>query len=339
MGVPFWQAEESLEKAAVELFGTDPGIRSVGITRHGSGFGYRAVRNGAVALPSRSGLPRIPEIDQVPVVFADAPGEIESLVMVVKSGPASPAASSLVPEVHRHRPLVAGLQIQNFDDDDRQGILGRGLMTVGTLGCFVRDASGAPALLSNNHVIAGENRGLRRHDRILQSGGEEYRMEERIAVLTDFLDLQVSPAGGTPRLGTAVLNEVDAGLAALDPDVLFTLGYLERRNLTAPNGTAAARPGDQVFKVGRTTGLTFGEVLDVAAIVGAVAYGPGPCWFQHSIVIEGLGGTQFSDKGDSGSVVSRINGEIVGLIYAGNGQQTYACPIEAVLRGLRCTLT
>jgi hypothetical protein len=337
MGVPFWQAQESLEKVATELFAADPRVRSVGITRCGAGFGYRAVRSGSV-LPLRESMPLLSEIERVPVLFVDGPGEVESLVMVVESGPASPAAATLVPEARRHRPLVAGLQIQNFDEDDRRGILNRGLIAVGTLGCFVRLDSGAPALLSNNHVIAGENQGVRRRDRMLQAGGQAHTADNQVAVLEDFVPLQLSPAGAMPSLGTAVLNEVDAGVATLDSAVPFTQGYLSRRKLAPPGATVTARPGDRVFKVGRTTGLTYGEVVDVAAIVGPVLYGSGPCWFRRSIVVEGLQGTQFSDKGDSGAIVVRGTGEVVGLVYAGNGQQTYACPIDGILRELRCTL-
>jgi hypothetical protein len=50
-----------------------------------------------------------------------------------------------------------------------------------------------------------------------------------------------------------------------------------------------------------------------------------------------LNGTLFSDKGDSGSAIVRTNGEVIGLLYAGNGQQTDACPIEDILSSLHCS--
>jgi hypothetical protein len=127
-------------------------------------------------------------------------------------------------------------------------------------------------------------------------------------------------------------------VAKLDENVQFKQGYLPFRNLVAPSATAKARIGDRVFKVGRTTGLTHGEVTDVATVVGPVPYDPGPCWFRRSLTIEGLNGTQFSDKGDSGSAIVRTNGEIVGILYAGNGAQTFACPIDTCLQNLKCTL-
>jgi Trypsin len=150
--------------------------------------------------------------------------------------------------------------------------------------------------------------------------------------------LQDSPPGTTPRTGLVVFNEIDAGVAELDQGLSFGQGYLPFRRLIAPSATATARVGDRVFKVGRTTGLTHGEVTDVATVVGPIPYDLGPCWFRRSITIEGLNGTQFSDKGDSGSAIVRTNGELVGILYAGNGKETYACPIEAVFRELNCTL-
>src|SRR5436309_1367966 len=92
-----------------------------------------------------------------------------------------PLAASFVPEQQSHRPLVCGLQVQNVDDDDRQrqaGELGPGFLVIGTLGCFVRLASGSDAALSNNHVLAGENRGRKGQDRILQPGDLTFTAEQ-----------------------------------------------------------------------------------------------------------------------------------------------------------------
>lgn len=336
MGVPFRQAAEAVEEVAAILFDSDPRVRSVGVTRHGEAFGYRAVRNSAIIVPQALGREPVGEVFGVPVAFTDAPGDVESLAVVAASGPASPAASSLIPEVLKQRPLVSGLQIQSFDDDDRQGILERGFMIVGALGCFVTLADGKPGFLSNNHVVAGENRGKRGVDRILQPGSSTFDRADLAGILEDFVDLKVSPAGASPKKGTAIFNEVDAGVVRLSDGVSFKQGFLPFRGLVAPNGVAPAKTDDLVFKVGRTTGLTHGKVTDVAAIVGPIQYDPGPCWFRRSIVIEGLNGTLFSDKGDSGSAIVRTNGEVIGLLYAGNGQQTYACPIEDILSSLHC---
>jgi len=342
MGVAYGLALEQLESAASGVFGADKKVRSLGIGRHGSGFGYVAVRN-AAAIQPLGGVEAIaaavPSFGKIPVTYIDSQNDPKSLVKVPHTGPGSPTAASLVPEQANHRPLVCGLQIENFDDDVRTGVIQGGNIIVGTLGCFVTLQSGNKAILSNNHVVAGENRGLRGNDRIMQPGSGAFTAAEQAGTLTDFVAVQPSPAGATPAGGGVIFNDVDAGVAQLLANVKFAQTYLSTRtSVKPPGGTAAAAVGDQVFKVGRTTGLTHGEVTQVSTIVGPIPYAPGPCWFQNTLVVEGLDGTMFSDHGDSGSAVVRSDGKIVGLLFAGNGQQTYVCDIGLVLQALQCTI-
>jgi hypothetical protein len=338
MGVPLKQATESLENAVNTLF-RDPKVRSVGIGKHEQGFGYFAVRNSAAIVPLTAVSPaKTKAVAQIPVVFRDTPNEVEPHVKVPFSGPAASGAASLVIEQKRFRPLCAGLQIQNFDDDIRTNTIAGGHIIIGTLGAFVRLSGGKGALLSNNHVVAGENRGKKGKDRILQPGSGAFSASLQVATLTDFVKINRSPAGASVIAGTAILNLVDAGVAQILAGLKFGQGYHPTRALPKPTGTASAKLGDKVFKVGRTTGLTHGVVVSIATTVGPIPYADGPSWFSRSIVIEGVNGTMFSDHGDSGSAIVRASGEIVGLLYAGNGQQTYACPIDEVLKALKCTL-
>lgn len=247
--------------------------------------------------------------------------------------------STPVPETELHRPLVCGLQIQNFDCDIREGHLAEGFVILGTLGCFVRTSDGAPTLLSNNHIVGGENRGILGQDRILQPGGSFFDVSTPIAVLEDFVPLATSAPGATPALGNVAANVIDAAVARLLSNVPFETGYLPVRPVPAPRGSSPPLPGDRVVKVGHATGFTKGIVADVSAVVGPVQYDSGPCWFFRTIVVEGLNGTTFSDHGDSGSVVLREStGEVVGLVYSGNSEQTFVCPIDEVLHALNCTL-
>ena len=129
-----------------------------------------------------------------------------------------PQAASFVPEQQFTRPLVCGLQVQNVDDDDRQRLAGQlapNLIGIGSLGCFVTLATGATAFLSNNHVLAGENRGLKGHDRILQPGNLAFDPNQHYATLTDFIPLKPSPNNARPARGNVVFNEVDAAVAVL----------------------------------------------------------------------------------------------------------------------------
>jgi hypothetical protein len=136
-----------------------------------------------------------------------------------------------------------------------------------------------------------------------------------------------------------VFNAVDAAMAKLEQGVAFTQTYLPAHQQPALQGIGVPRVGDKVFKIGRTTGLTNGTITAVAIVVGPIAYDPGNCWFNQQFEIVGDQGTMFSDHGDSGSAILSTTGEVLGLLYAGNGTQTYACPIQTVLAALNCNLT
>ena len=337
LSVSFDHALKHLDEAVAVLFGSDPRVQSVGIRVYGGGFGYDAVRNDECAEPISSGQPQFREIGEVPVIYTDAPGAVEPLLLVPHSGPAVPNSSSIIPEVQRQRHLVCGAQVQNFDDDARSGVLDQGWMNVGTLGCFVRLADGRKGFISNNHVLAGQNRGEEGTDRILQPGAHTHTAGDQVGTLHRFVRLAPSSEDARPANGDAVQNQVDAAVASLDETIEHVQGYLRSRGLIAPSAVAKPRLGDEVFKVGRSTALTYGRIVNVATTV-PVLYQLGKCWFWPVIRIEGIDGAQFSDKGDSGSLIVRRNGEAVGLLFAGKGNSAYACPLDTALSLLECEL-
>ncbi len=155
MGVEFNRAAEQIHSAAANIFSSDPRVRSLGIGRHESGFGYIAVRNASLVVPEAAEIRIAADFQNIPVAFLDSHRDPESLVKVPHSGPGSPTVASLVPVQARSRALVCGLQTENFDDDQRTGVIAGGHLIVGTLGCFVNLAAGVKAILSNNHVVAG----------------------------------------------------------------------------------------------------------------------------------------------------------------------------------------
>jgi hypothetical protein len=106
------------------------------------------------------------------------------------------------------------LQIQNFDDDTRTGEIQKGFIIIGSLGCFVNQGKKGPFILSNNHVVAGENRG-KAGDRILQPGSATVSPKLLVAKLADFVKIKFSPVGAQPPDPTVVFNDVDAGLAKI----------------------------------------------------------------------------------------------------------------------------
>lgn len=336
MAVDLMTALAKVELAARDIFGSDEAVRSVGVGEVTGGYGFVAVRNvhAPAAFSARARGNALTEFDGIPVTYACSNMDPTQLARVPYAGPGSPAVGSVIQERQAHSDMRCGLQIQNFDQDARSRVIDSNIIWVGTLGCFVKLAGSETAILSNNHVLAGENLG-RLGDRISQPG--DLAFASHVATLTNFVPLKFSPAGASVATGTALLNEVDAGVAALEAGVSHSQAFLASRLAVAPRGTASALPRDKVHKVGRTTGLTFGTVKQIGVVIECT-YESGLCWFRQCIAIVGKDGTTFADQGDSGSAIVRDDGMIVGLLFSGSDTTTYACPIDKVLHGLNCQL-
>lgn len=325
-----------VEQAAALLF-RDIRVRSVGVTRADGQMRLYVVRNALVPVPLGA-APETLQFQGVPIVYSDAPAEVAPLVEVPLAQ-AIPAAADAIPERDAHNSLCSGLQIQNFDDDERSGTIARGNMSVGTLGCFVSLADGRQAMISNNHVLGGHNDG-RAGDRVLQPGAGAFEDGLHVANLASFVPLRWSPAGASPTDAAGVeYNEVDAAVAELRTAVRGQ-GFLPARQLRSIARVTAPTPQQRVFKVGRTTGLTYGTISSIGSIVGPMRYRGGIAWFRRSFTVLGENGTAFGGPGDSGSAIVTPTGAIVGLLYSGNGRDTYGCPMDEVLGQLpgNCTL-
>jgi hypothetical protein len=334
------EAVGRVEETAGRLIEVDSRVHAVGVSLSPAGKPfYRAVRNVKKIVPQSAKQPMLTASAAAaatkppfPVKFVDATDDARAQFRM-PFGVATSAAGQM-PEQLMRRPLRCGQQIQNFDDDDRQGIVNQGFIIVGSIGCFVRKNGNGPFILSNNHVVAGENRG-KPNDRILQSGATAFAGNEMVARLSDFVTIKFSPVSATVAAGTVVFNDVDAGIARIDTGIPTKNAYLPgRTGFKPPKAIGKTNPHDAVSKVGRTTGATRGTVTSISTIVGPVEYDGKPAWFRNSIEIEGINGTLFSDHGDSGSAIVNAKGELVALLYAGNGTQTYACPIERVVEAL-----
>jgi hypothetical protein len=163
-------SEGDFNTSAYEIFGADPRVRSVGIGRHDGRLSLVAIRNTSVAVPLTQ-VKELKSFHTLPVNYIDGDRNPESLALRLKIRRRdTPHEKLTVPEQGQHRPVVCGLQVQNFDDDFRTDALKSGHMIVGTIGCMVRLRNGSSGFLSNNHVVAGQNRGHKERDRILQAG-------------------------------------------------------------------------------------------------------------------------------------------------------------------------
>jgi hypothetical protein len=226
----------------------------------------------------------------------------------------------------KQRPLLIGSSI---------GFLASGFIMAGTLGCFVRSGSSAALyILSNNHVLADENR-YPKGGSIVQPGALDggSPTADRVAKLTRFV-----------RLDPAQKNFVDCAIAELNPAIQADLHKLKGIG-TLAGQRSDLDVGDVVHKVGRTTGVRHGRVTAFELDGVAVEYDVGVVTFDDQIEIEGSGNRSFSDAGDSGSLIVDDEMRASALLFAGgdhgghNGKGlTYANPIDAVLKALKVKL-
>lgn len=239
----------------------------------------------------------------------------------------------------RIRPVVPGASVSHVD------------VSAGTIGSFVRRPSVAgPAaeLLSNNHVLADENKGAI-GDPILQPGAFDGGTVpgDVIGTLAAFVPVATDGA-----------NVVDCALSSIDDEVGWSLstfddegGLIGVYDVTAGDDDGAEFPA--VVKFGRTTGRTGGTITAIELDNLRVQYDVGVVRFDDQIEVQGTSGP-FSQGGDSGSLVITTaatdpnpagGARAVGLLFAGSdtggpngGGLTYVNPITVVLAELDADL-
>lgn len=224
----------------------------------------------------------------------------------------------------RHRKLKLGTSIGHF------------AITAGTLGAVVkRRADGVELLLSNNHVLANENKG-KVGDAILQPGVADggTNPADHVASLEPFT-----------RLKKTGSNRVDCACGKPSAGIGYDSRTLHRLGKLSGIGSEFLDEGTEVAKVGRTTGLTRGRVTAFELDNVIVQFDIGFLRFDDQFEVEGAGDDPFSRGGDSGSLVVDADLRAVGLLFAGgevggeNGQGlTFVNPIRSVLDALKVDL-
>lgn len=202
-------------------------------------------------------------------------------------------------------------------------------ITAGTLGAFVLDRSSrAVQILSNNHVLANENRSQAGDD-ILQPGNFDHGRDPRdaIAHLARFIPIDfVRP------------NNVDAAVANVSQTSTFDAHYLDSLgNLVGGREDPISGTID-VYKIGRTTGLTQGVVTAIELDNVTVSYNDGSARFDSQIEVEGVANGPFAAGGDSGALVVDNSQKAIGIVFGGTLQGgandlglVYVNPIATVL--------
>jgi len=285
-----------------------PGVNLVGV-----GIGEKVVKDQPtgelcvkVLVARKYPRGRISRPDRIPSSVGGIPTDIEGVGY---------ARKFQVANQQRHRPVPGGVS-------GGLALDGVTFLYAGTLGVVVVDRADRRALLalSNNHVLADENRaspGAAVVQPATLDGGDA---GDRVGVLDRFEPLQFNN----------VPNQMDAALARFDAGVGITPRIL---GIGLPAGSGAPSLNLLVRKSGRTTGVTEGIVRAVRFDVFNVRYDQGPLRMDDVMVIEGVNGS-FSRPGDSGSAIVDVGGRVVGLLFAGSDVVTFAIPIRRVLRRL-----
>ena len=250
----------------------------------------------------------------LPEAVDGLPVDVEQVGVLRRHRTATPRAAATIPNPRvRMRPAKPGCSV---------GFLSPAFKMAGTFGAVVTDGTDL-FVLSNNHVLADENR-LPLGSPIVQPGPlDGGRPADAIAALTRFVTLK--PLG----------NQVDCAIAAarrksdVSPDVL---------HIGRPRGVAPAAIDMIVQKFGRTTSYTVGRVASVDTDV-RVQYDIGTLQFDDQIIIRGLDLRPFSAAGDSGSLILERGTNLgVGLLFAGSSTHTIANHLSVVLSKLRVKL-
>jgi hypothetical protein len=203
----------------------------------------------------------------------------------------------------------------------------------GTLGSMVEDSEDNQYILSNNHVLADQNK-AKRGQLIVQPGLVDVQcvksQSNAVATFSRAIKLKF---GGHKNFVDAALAEVEPG--QVSPEILF-IGPISSSVDSAP------AIGMGVQKMGRTTCLTSGVIAALDANV-KINYSdtakPHLANFVNQIVVTGSVLTPtFAGPGDSGSLILSLGDcpQAVALLFAGStdGSVTFANPISEVLTRL-----
>ena len=179
------------------------------------------------------------------------------------------------------RPANPGSSI-GFADPNGQFVM------AGTFGALVKIGNKV-FILSNNHVIADENR-LPLNSNIFQPGFLDggNANTDKIAKLTKFVTML-----------PGVFNKVDAAIAEVNNKNEVSNSILF---IGVPKGVKKAAMDMNVHKFGRTTSYTVGRIVSIDTDV-KVGYDTAEYNFSDQIIIVGDNATSFSDSGDSGSLI------------------------------------
>lgn len=89
--------------------------------------------------------------------------------------------------------------------------------------------------------------------------------------------------------------------------------------------------GQNVYKVGRTTGFTTGTLYVLSQDIVTIKFSGQNYLFTDTLVVKNNDKVSFSRPGDSGALVYTGDGKIIGLVIAGSSIYSYVCPLSFTL--------
>jgi hypothetical protein len=258
----------------------------------------------------------LPRRDRIPARIADVPTDVVAV--------GHPFAGAVGVLVERRRPAPGGYSV------------GHKAITAGTITTAAYDllpggtvsppaaGVGVPPrvyVLGNNHVLANGNSAAI-GDAILQPGPYDGGRDpdDQIAELSRFIPIKFYPE--IPKESHD--NVVDAAVALTQESTVDRLLYWVGR-VQGWRRKADVTVGTVVQKVGRSTGYTLGRITAVAVTID-IAYAGGRSARFHDQVLT----TAMSAPGDSGSLLTNLDGAAVGMLSAGSPAATIYNQIENV---------
>ena len=335
------EAERLVSKAAAELLKYS-GVTSVGAAEKRKGG--RLQKRPCILVTVKKKLPpnNVHCGQLVPPMFDGLEtdvvetGYIRPLSTPRRASPredAEPPTESFDPTL-RHRPIRPGTSI------------GHPTITSGTLGMICQDAADRTVILSNWHVLVGEQGKI--GDGTIQPGKAYGGSAENDLVGSVQALVPLGGSSGRPCLGartvaglmnaayitcrrrtrlvaqTAVeTSDVDCAVSAVLPDVPYNLDI---PTIGTPHVVVDAGVGALVRKFGATTERTNGRVLATNVTLPIQYSETLTILFTGQTLAESVDNTSFSAGGDSGSVICTMawteSVGVVGLLFAGSATVT-----------------
>lgn len=318
----------AISSAATGSSGGEGTLGSVNCSRGGQQFTNCAVTYTAPSTLSATGATYI-----VATVSGNSASVTSSEVLLNSVGIDSNPATH---QAQLSMPIALGSSGGNNDDYDTNSKDQVTDCCGGTLGSLLESSGGTQYILSCNHVLARSDQATT-GELIVQPGliddncmpYDQGGTESPVGTLSGFVKLDGS-------------GNVDAAIAQVNPGAVSASGNIMELGAMQTNGTlASAPPGISssggkgktgtlsmtVAKSGRTTGLTCASITAVNLDVQVAYYSncaeTVPYYTKSYTNQIGVEGNQFSDAGDSGSLlVDAADAEPVGLFFAGGVDQT-----------------